>query len=275
MWETWQALYNPEEHWRGPVKVLGFKRRQHEAGRPATSPGATSSYLAHHPATARRIAQQARREVRPRRPVGRRWSTGWPRSTSSNDTEIVPVLRALVALARVPARPRALKVRDPGEDIVATYRAARHPDGQAARPTTPPSTRCSGRPAASASTRSAGRAPTGSRSTTRRGPRPARLMASLSVHYTLSGGWWPTEGVHYRAPARTGCPRCRDPVRRPRRPPVPRRSCTGADRRPPAAGLLRGRRRQAAARWIDPEHGVVAVGHAAGCSPPSSTPPTS
>ena len=26
-------------------------------------------------------------------------------------------------------------------------------------------------------------------------------MASMDVHYTLSGGWWPTVGTHYRKPA--------------------------------------------------------------------------
>jgi hypothetical protein len=25
-------------------------------------------------------------------------------------------------------------------------------------------------------------------------------MASMNVHYTLSYGWWPTKGVHYREP---------------------------------------------------------------------------
>ena len=43
MWETWQALYNPEEHWRGTVKVMGFRDTQPEEGRPRPHPRATSS----------------------------------------------------------------------------------------------------------------------------------------------------------------------------------------------------------------------------------------
>ena len=88
-----------------------------------------------------------------------------------NDTEIAPVLRALVA-SREFQRAAGQKVRDPGEDIVATYRAlgirmdAPRDDESGAK-------RCSGRPAASASTRWPGRAPTASRSTTTRGPRRA------------------------------------------------------------------------------------------------------
>jgi len=27
---------------------------------------------------------------------------------------------------------------------------------------------------------------------------PARLLASMSTHYVMSGGWWPTRGITYR-----------------------------------------------------------------------------
>ena len=37
---------------------------------------------------------------------------------------------------------------------------------------------------------------------------PGRLMASMSVHFTVSNGWWPTKGVHRPRAARTGCRRC-------------------------------------------------------------------
>ena len=36
---------------------------------------------------------------------------------------------------------------------------------------------------------------------------PARLMASMNVHYTLSGGWWPTVGRALPRAGRTGCRR--------------------------------------------------------------------
>jgi uncharacterized protein (DUF1800 family) len=55
MWDTWQALYNPEEHWRGTVKVMGFKdSNKKKDGQKLTR--RYLDYLAHHPDTARRIA---------------------------------------------------------------------------------------------------------------------------------------------------------------------------------------------------------------------------
>ena len=29
---------------------------------------------------------------------------------------------------------------------------------------------------------------------------PSRVMGSMSTHYSMSGGWWPNQGIHYRAP---------------------------------------------------------------------------
>ena len=79
------------------------------------------SYLAHHPATARRIARKlAVKFVRddPSDELVEHLANVYLRS----GTQIKPVLRALVETPAFAASVGA-KVRDPGEDIVATYRA--------------------------------------------------------------------------------------------------------------------------------------------------------
>ncbi len=30
---------------------------------------------------------------------------------------------------------------------------------------------------------------------------PSRMLASMNLHYSMSGGWWPTAGITYRTPA--------------------------------------------------------------------------
>ena len=196
MWETWQALYNPEEHWRGTVKVLGFKdSNKRKDGQDLTR--RYLEYLAHHPATARRIAQKlAVKFVRDEPSAG--LVARLAKVYLKNGTEIVPVLRALVR-SREFQRSAGQKVRDPGEDIVATYRLLgirldKPRDYDSAvnallwqvgdlgiRPLAWP--RPDGQPLDNVSWSS-----------------PARLMASLRTHYTLSGGWWPTKGAHYVEP---------------------------------------------------------------------------
>jgi hypothetical protein len=196
MYETWQALYNPEEHWRGRVEVLGFKdTNKKKDGQDLTR--RYLEYLAHHPATARRIAQKlAVKFVRDQPSAG--LVSRLAKVYLKNDTEIVPVLRALVR-SREFQRSEGMKVRDPGEDIVATYRLLgirmdKPRDYDAGvnavlwqvgdlgiRPLGWP--RPDGQPLDNDSWSS-----------------PARLMASLRTHYTLCGGWWPTKGVHYVAP---------------------------------------------------------------------------
>ncbi len=128
------------------------------------------SYLAHHPATAQRIARKLAvkfvRDDPPQALVDR-----LAQVYLDNGTAIRPVLRALVASAEFQASD-GLKVRTPVEDVVATYRAlgitmTRSRPGAAAPPTP-----CSGSAARSAPTRWAGPAPTACRWSTRPGPRP-------------------------------------------------------------------------------------------------------
>jgi uncharacterized protein (DUF1800 family) len=196
MWDTWQALYEPEDHWRGSVRVMGF----HDANRKKDGRDLTRrylEYLAHHPATSRRIAWKLATKF-----VSDDPSPGLVNTLAKvyrqHDTEIVPVLQALVG-SREFARSAGKKVRDPGEDIVASYRVL---DIRLDKPASDDA----GVNAMLWQVGSIGAYPLG-------WPRPdgqpidniswsspARLMASMSIHLTLSGGWWPTVGTHYRRP---------------------------------------------------------------------------
>ncbi len=196
MWETWQALYDPEEHWRGPVRVMGFRdRNKDKDGRALTR--RYLRYLAHHPATARRIAWKLAVKFVRDNPSGALVSK-LAKVYLKHDTEIAPVLRALVA-SREFQRSAGAKVRDPGEDVVATYRLLGVRLDK-------PSDDGSGVNAMLWQTGSLGLLPLawprpdGQPLDNASWSSPSRLMASLDVHYTLSGGWWPTIGTHYVKP---------------------------------------------------------------------------
>ena len=200
MWDTFEAEYRSQLHARGPVTVMGFTHDNADAdGRPVTRQ--YLRYLARHPATARRVARKlAVKFVRDDPPdaLVERLAQVY----LDHDTAIRPVLRALVGSVAF-ARSAGSKVRDPGEDLVATYRAlgvrvARPPLGdagekyaaaqllwQAASLGTMPFSwpRPDGQPIDNQSWAS-----------------PSRMLASMSVHMELAGGWWPNRGIRYREP---------------------------------------------------------------------------
>jgi len=194
MWRTWNAWYDTASHWTGPVQVMGFTHANAAAdGRPVAE--AYLTYLAHHPATARRLARK----------LAVRFVSDTPSDSLVNhladvylvnNTAIVPVLKALVAHPEF-AGSAGSKVRTPTDDVVATYRAL---DVSIKRPTDDDST-------ANAilwQTSSIGHEPFG-------WARPdgppevgaawsaaSRVLASFEMHYTMSGGWWPTKDAVYR-----------------------------------------------------------------------------
>ena len=194
MWRTWEASYREKDHWRGPVKVMDFTHPNGAAdGQPVTRE--YLSYLAHHPATARRIARKLAVKFVRDEPSEELVShlAGVYRE---HNTEIKPVLRALVASEEF-AMSVGAKVRDPGEDVVATYRAL---GVKIRRPTD----RHAAANVMAWQSADLGALPFG-------WPRPdgppldneswsypSRLMASMDVHATMSGGWWPTKDVRYR-----------------------------------------------------------------------------
>lgn len=197
--DDWAFSYNPDGHWTGPVRVMGFTHPNSAPdGRKALA--AYLRYLAHHPATARRLATKlAQRFVADTPPpalVARLASV-----YLANDTAIVPVLRALVASKEF-ARSAGQKVRTPAEDVVATLRSL---DAHLAKPAAGDDDAAANAIMWQAS--SIGLAPFA-------WPRPdgrpdvatawsstSRFLASLDVHYSLSGGWWPEKGITYRRPA--------------------------------------------------------------------------
>lgn len=197
MWNTWAPSYDASRHARGTVTVMGFSDPNADAdGRDLTR--RYLSYLAHHPATAARLARKlAVKFVGDDPPAG--LVDRLAQVYLDHDTAIVPVLRALVASPEFEGAAGA-KVRDPGEDLVATFRAlgvsVRPPTGeqdaanqmlwQVANMGTMPFSwpRPDGQPIDNDSWSS-----------------PARLLASMSTHYAMSGGWWPRDGISYRSPA--------------------------------------------------------------------------
>ena len=193
MWTTWATSYNPASHWTGPVQVMGFSHPNADAdGRPVVA--AYLTYLAHHPATAHRLARK----------LAIRYVSDSPSAALvdhlaqvylANNTAIVPVLKALVAHQEFIAA-KGLKVRNPADDVVATWRAL---DVQAA----PPTGDGSGANAVLWQTVGLGQAPfdwarpDGQPEDGESWSSVSRVLASFETHYTLCGGWWPTAQTTY------------------------------------------------------------------------------
>ncbi len=197
LWRTWSAEYSPDDHWVGRVKVMGFEHANaNPDGRGVTRD--YLNYLARHPATAHRIARKlATKLVRDQPPTA--LVNRLAKVYLQHDTQIRPVLRALVSSTAF-KESRNAKVRDPIEDVVATYRALgvklhRPPTNAGSHATRAVLWQC----------HSVGAAPHG-------WPRPdgppvdneswatpARMLASMDVHWAMSGSWWPKDGITYRA----------------------------------------------------------------------------
>ncbi len=199
MWRTFDSYYSQNDHWTGPVQVMDFTHANGGSDGRGVVAGYLE-YLARHPQTAQRIARKlVVKFVRDDAPQG--LVDRLARIYLANDTAIAPVLRALVRSAEF-AGSRGAKVRDPAEDVVATYRALgvvlRRPpvnanssvaawailwqtDSVGARPCSWP--RPDGPPLVNDAWST-----------------PGRLLASMEIHWVMSGRWWPDEGITYRSP---------------------------------------------------------------------------
>ncbi|WP_299054682.1 DUF1800 domain-containing protein [uncultured Nocardioides sp.] len=194
MWRTWNASYRPEEHWTGRVDVMEFG----DDNRDPDGRGVVRrylSYLANHPATATRIARKLAVKFvsdSPSEALVAHLAEVYRR----NDTAIAPVLRALVATSEF-KRSAGKKVRDPGEDLVATYRVLQMKVG---RPTASDSAvnAMLWQVANLGQTPVSWPQPDGPPLTGEAWSSPSRILASFDNHYALSGGWWPKKDVTYR-----------------------------------------------------------------------------
>lgn len=195
-WRTWAASYQSRDHWVGPVAVCGFTSPNADPdGRAVTR--ALISHLARHPATARRVA--------------RRFAVAFVSDDPSDalvdrlaevyleaDTAIVPVLRALISSPEFQASV-GRKTRDPGQDVVATYRVL-------GSRLLPPTGEDSAAEAILWQTASVGAmpfawpTPDGPPLESRAWATPSRVLGSMSIHWTMAGGWWPREDVVQRTP---------------------------------------------------------------------------
>jgi uncharacterized protein (DUF1800 family) len=197
-WETWRAVYNAEDHYRGKVKVLGFKNKNGKIIGKATT-AAYLRYLAHHKHTAEHLAYKLCVKFiddKPSKALVRHLAKVY----LDNDTAIVPVLRELVA-SRDFQHARDKKVRDPGEDVVATYRVlnvkmqppvGEEADGSALQALVWQSDSIGVAPFSWGP-------PNGQPIDNESWSSPARLLASMRFHMGAAAGW-ADEATHYREP---------------------------------------------------------------------------
>lgn len=189
------ADFRTTEHWVGQVKVLGFKHANASRdGRAAAK--ALLQYLATHPATARRLStrlcQMFVSDAPPSGLVDRLAAV-----YLQNGTSIVAVLRELVRSPEFLAS-EGSKLRDPEQDVVATYRLM-------VKDLTPLNTPQSvavqlpvqvfelGVPALSWPT------PEGAPLETDRWATPARALASFRLHWNLAIGAANVTGAEFRS----------------------------------------------------------------------------
>ncbi len=191
---TWVASYRTDYHATGAVSVLGFTH----ANRSTDGRAVTEQFLAHlarHPLTARRVARRlAVKFVRD--DPSDAFVDRLARVYLDNETQIVPVLRALVDSPEFAAS-AGMKVRNPAEDLVNTYRVTR---ARIARPTQQTS-------AANAvlwQARQMGLMPLawprpdGAPIVNDAWCNPARMLASYRIHHVVGGGYYPDVDITYR-----------------------------------------------------------------------------
>lgn len=191
---TWEASYRPEDHATGAVRVLGFRHRNARADGRRVARNYLR-WLAHHPATAQRLARRlAVRFVSDDPPAA--LVDHVANAYLAADTDIPTTLRALVDH---PAFDDAIgsKVRTPTQDAVNTWRVL---GIRVDRPTNPDDFAL----VLDWQAESMGQRPFD-------WPRPdgfpdvaeawtsaSRMLRSWNAHWGLAGGWWPATGARYR-----------------------------------------------------------------------------
>ena len=196
-WPAFQTFYDPSWHWTGPIAVMGFRHANTKAdGRAATT--AYLKYLAHHPATANRIARRlCVRFVNDNPSAGLVATVS--RAYRRNGPAIRPTLLAMVDHPEFLASAGA-KVRTPLDDYVATVRALGITLGK-------PVDGDSFANAMHWQYRDAGQAPfdwpapNGFPEVNGAWISSGRILNSLNVHRNLAFGWWPKDEATFRKPS--------------------------------------------------------------------------
>jgi hypothetical protein len=189
-----EFVYRPDRHWTGPVRVLGFRHPNADAGDGYQLVLSYLGWLARHPATAGRVARRlAVRFVRDDPPAD--LVADLAATYLDADTAIVPVLRRLFSSAAF-ADAVGAKVRRPLEDLIAALRILG---------VGPDAAGVAGIEAMVWVLAGAGQAPLG-------WPRPdgypqpaaawtsaGSLLNRWNAHLQLAGGWWP-QGLRHPEP---------------------------------------------------------------------------
>jgi uncharacterized protein (DUF1800 family) len=186
-----QYTYNPDDHWTGPVRVLGYTARNDDAdGRNVAA--AYLTYLARHPATARTIARK----------LAVRFVTDAPSTALvnqladvylENDTAIAPVMRALLT-SREFMGSAGQKTRRPYDDLIATLRTLQY---QLLPASAGPAARRSGVEALYWTAWDLGQAPLawpgpdGYPDVATAWASAGGLLERWNMHQGLASGWWP------------------------------------------------------------------------------------
>lgn len=198
LWPDLDQRYETGDHYTGKLRIMDFVTANASAdGRAATE--AYLKYLAHHPATAKRIARRlCIRFVNddPSNDLVRTVARAYTR----NNTKIKPTLMAMVEHPEF-AKSKKDKVRTPMEDSMGSVRALRP---KVLKPRRGDS---GGNDFANAFlwvARIAGQSPydwpgpDGYPETNRPWSSAGRVLDSMNFHRGLVAGWWPSEGVDYR-----------------------------------------------------------------------------
>jgi len=193
MWDSWQSYYEPDNHWTGPVQVLGFTAANADADGRALA-RRFLRYLARHPSTARRIATKLAIRF-----VSDTPSPGLVNAVAdaylSSGTDIRATLRALHSHPDFASSVGA-KVKTPAEDAIASYRLL---GAEPSRPTNDSSfARAIGWQLDSLGQKPFGwTAPDGFPDVGVAWASVGRVLGSLDLHLTLAGGWYPSQDVAY------------------------------------------------------------------------------
>ncbi len=191
---TWTAYYDPDRHTTGAVDVLGFR----SANAVADDPELAVDYLrflAHHPATARRIATKlAVRFVQDDPPAA--LVDRLAGVFLDSGTDIKATLRALVASEEFWAS-AGRKVRTPIDDVVATCRVL---GVEAAAPVNLRSFVNELSWALGSTLAFQWPRPDGAPDRADVWASTTRMLNSWRMHWGMAGGWWPDGEATYRPP---------------------------------------------------------------------------